>query len=580
MQGRYTEAEPLMKRALAITEKALGAEHPDVRIRLNNLAGLYDAQGRYAEAEPLMKRALAIGEKALGPDHPDVGTHLNNLAKLYQDQGRYADAEPLYKRALTIDEKVLGADHPDVGIRLNNLAGLYQDQGRYADAEPLTKRALAIDEKALGPDHQDVGRDLNNLADLYRAEGRYADAEPLYKRALAIAEKTLGPDHPAVGTLLNNLASLFFSQSDWGRAADFWRESTNIIIRRAQRGTPLGEALTGSRQSEATRLSERFWYLVKVAHRLASERDDEKRLLRDMFLTAQWAQSSQAAESLTQMAARGATNDRKLAAVVRERQDLVADWQKGDQLRNAAAAQALDKRNALAEAANVARMAAIDARIAEIDKQLKADFPDYAALASPAPLSVENVQTQLTADEALILFLDTPDAGPLPEETFIWIVTKTDARWVRSELGTPSLTREVASLRCGLDLAAWSNQNGSLNSRCPDLLKITDAAEYRNLTKPLPFDLTRAYGLYGALFGQIEDLIKDKQLLIVPSGPLTQLPFQVLVTQPPKTALPTSFGDYRDVAWLAQAHAITVLPAVSSLQALRELAKESHASEP
>ena len=39
--------------------------------------------------------------------------------------------------------------------------------------------------------------------------------------------------------------------------------------------------------------------------------------------------------------------------------------------------------------------------------------------------------------------------------------------------------------------------------------------------------------LYQALFGQVEDLIKGKSFLIVPSGPLTQLPFQVLVTAPP-----------------------------------------------
>ena len=72
-------------------------------------------QGRYAEAEPLYKRALAIGEKALGPDHPDVAQSLNNLASCTTHQGRYAEAEPLYKRALAIREKALGPDHPDVG---------------------------------------------------------------------------------------------------------------------------------------------------------------------------------------------------------------------------------------------------------------------------------------------------------------------------------------------------------------------------------------------------------------------------------------------------------------------------------
>jgi CHAT domain-containing protein len=68
--------------------------------------------------------------------------------------------------------------------------------------------------------------------------------------------------------------------------------------------------------------------------------------------------------------------------------------------------------------------------------------------------------------------------------------------------------------------------------------------------------------------------------MIVPSGPLTQLPFQVLVTEPPKPAIPNNVAGYRDAAWLARKHAITVLPAVSSLKALRELAKESHAGEP
>ena len=93
--------------------------------------------GRYSEAIPLVQRALAILEKALGPDHPDVAASLNNLAGLYQDQRRYGDAEPLYKRSLAILEKAFGPDHPDVAESLNNLALLYKVQDRYADAEPL-----------------------------------------------------------------------------------------------------------------------------------------------------------------------------------------------------------------------------------------------------------------------------------------------------------------------------------------------------------------------------------------------------------------------------------------------------------
>ena len=75
---------------------------------------LYYDQGRYADAETLYERALAIREKALGSEHPDVAQALNNLAVLYDAQGRYVDAEPLYKRGLAIREKVLGREHPSV----------------------------------------------------------------------------------------------------------------------------------------------------------------------------------------------------------------------------------------------------------------------------------------------------------------------------------------------------------------------------------------------------------------------------------------------------------------------------------
>jgi len=86
--------------------------------------------------------ALAIREKALGPDHPDVAKSLNNLAEVYREQGRNADAEALYQRALAIREKALGPDHPDVAKSLNNLAEVYREQGRNADAEPVNRRGV------------------------------------------------------------------------------------------------------------------------------------------------------------------------------------------------------------------------------------------------------------------------------------------------------------------------------------------------------------------------------------------------------------------------------------------------------
>ncbi|AGX86365.1 CHAT domain-containing tetratricopeptide repeat protein [Candidatus Symbiobacter mobilis] len=229
--GQYARAEPLYVRALAISEKANGPEHPSTGTSLNNLAGLYRSMGQYARAEPLYVRALAISEKANGPDHPSTGTILNNLAGLYRSMGQYARAEPLYVRALAISEKAEGPEHPSTGTRLNNLAGLYQSMGQYARAEPLYVRALAISEKAEGPDHPSTGTSLNNLAGLYRSMGQYARAEPLYVRALAISEKAEGPDHPSTGTSLNNLAGLYQSMGQPTQAEPLYRRAYRIAFK-------------------------------------------------------------------------------------------------------------------------------------------------------------------------------------------------------------------------------------------------------------------------------------------------------------------------------------------------------------
>jgi tetratricopeptide (TPR) repeat protein len=59
-----------------------GPDHRYVAVTLNNLADLYRRRGEYDKAEPLLRRALAIWEKGLGPDHPDVAICLENYALL------------------------------------------------------------------------------------------------------------------------------------------------------------------------------------------------------------------------------------------------------------------------------------------------------------------------------------------------------------------------------------------------------------------------------------------------------------------------------------------------------------------
>ena len=414
----------------------------------------------------------------------------------------------------------------------------------------------------------------------------------------------MGPDHPGVATSFSNLGAVAYLLGDWARAVDYLRRSAAITARRAGRGLPGGrEDTRGAAQQD----SGRYQILLKAAYRLAGDRPTDT-LAAEMLETAQWAFASQTAASLAQMAARSAAGSPLLAGLVRERQDLVGEWQAKDKLLIAAKSEVPAKRNAESERVLVDRLAAIDTRLAEIDRLFARDFPDYAALAHATSVSVADVQAQLGDGEALVLFNDTgawkpllqaPEAFSDAEATFIWVVTKSQVRWVRSELGTAALTREVAALRCGLDATAWE---GDGDEKCTEAMG-------GGRTSPLHFDHARAHALYDALFGEVQHLIKGKHLLIVPSGPLTQLPFHVLVAKPPTGAdavRPSGSGtiaqaskdgtkakggaavsaskartpDHRAIAWLAREHAVTVLPAVTSLKALRRVAKPSSAPRP
>jgi CHAT domain-containing protein len=154
---------------------------------------------------------------------------------------------------------------------------------------------------------------------------------------------------------------------------------------------------------------------------------------------------------------------------------------------------------------------------------------------------------------------------------------------VKSGLGTKALTERVAALRCGLDHTLWDALQASESAKvCKTALQASPAVEViaGKPSQVLPFDLARAHELYKELLGPVEDLINGKHLLIVPAGPLTSLPLNVLATRPPTTAIPNKLVDYREVAWLGARQPISVLPSVASLKTLRQFAKVSRATKP
>ena len=509
-----------------------------------------------------MRRALAIDEKSFGPGHPDVARDLNNLADLLQATNRLAEAEPLKRRALAIDEKSFGPDHPDVARDLNNLAVLLQATNRLAEAEPLYRRALAIDEQSFGPDHPDVARNLNNLAALLQVMNRLSDAEPLMRRALAIDEKSLGPGHPNVATALNNLGALLQDQGRWREAVAFHKKAKPIMI-----GVPGGSEPERGGLGKAV-LAQNAGNLRGYARALYRAGASDAANLSEGFELAQWALQNDAADALSAMAARFAKGGLELGKLVREQQDLLGSREAAYRSLDAAAGKA-DAQVAETARSEIAR---IEAGLAEKQAALRQAFPDYAEMANPKPLALANAQALLGKRDALVLFLTLPKYGQVPEETIVFALTKKQARWTSIGLGTSALRERVTALRCGLDSSSWR-----FGEQSREVCKALLGTEVTEEQVP-PFDAAAAHALYRDLFGGIEDLVKGKRLLIVPSGALTQLPFEALVTAKPDKTLPR-FEAYKKAAWLGQRQAIAILPSVGSLKALRA-AKASAAPEP
>ncbi len=625
-QGALDKSETVLVRALAILEKTLPPGHQKIGIALNNLAGLYSQKSQLKKSEVFFRRALTIMEQTLPHNDQRRAVSLNNLASLYQMQGRLKEAAPLFARALAIFENNLPAGHQSITLSVNNLAALYQALKHYEKAVPLFKRSLALIQKAHPQGHRRAVIVHNNLAIAYKSLKRGAEAQTAYSQALSLAQKTLPAGHPITATLFSNLAQLHKDQGrpdqaeialqkaltlrqralpanhldiadnlselailkllrrDWRGAHELYTRSSKILIERVKRGIGANasdRAITAA-ATEASTAEGDFMGLIKAAwRRSAAQPELHDQLARDTFLQAQWAKRGAAAVALEQMAVRIATNDPARSKLLRERQNLLSEWQTLDRALVAATAKEARNRDRPAEQKQRRRRQDIDGRVQQIDQQIARDYPNVATLTQIKPLSVAGVQQQLGPDEAVVYMLDSWAIGGTPGETFIWVITRQDVRWRRTAIGTDELEKSVDILRCGLDRTGnwqWDRKKERWIAVTPLCAKLWPAG--LAATAPLPFNAGLAHQLYVKLFGKVEQLIKGKNLLFVSTGALNTLPLQVLVTAKPAPPTPEGQRNYGAISWFGQAHAITVLPTVASLTALRKQAGTSRAKRP
>jgi CHAT domain-containing protein len=268
------------------------------------------------------------------------------------------------------------------------------------------------------------------------------------------------------------------------------------------------------------------------------------------FEAMQWAMLSSAGNAVQQLGLRAAAGSPELAEIVRRRQDLLAMVE--DREKKLAG---LDGRDPVAQANEAVRLRGeIDSLLAElqgIDERLKADFPRYSELANPAPLKIAEVQALLEDDEALLVVF----AGRYNVHTMA--IAKDAVDWSQAVYGAATLADDVAQLRLQLD------PNTALGRGAAPI------GGKDETPRVAPFDRIRAHLLYSELVAPVAHVLAGKRhVFTVADGPLSGLPFAVMVTEPPRGD-DTDPAAMRETAWMIRRFAMTTLPSVSSLAVIR-----------
>jgi tetratricopeptide (TPR) repeat protein len=205
-EGRYAEAERMSQSAIAAA-RPFGTNDPRLARSYNHLARVLSKEGRYAEALPLVRWALAVSEKNRGPQDQDVAACLGTQAAIFHGLGRDAEAEPLYRRALEIYRKAVpieppgatpGADtsdttfhregsrttaespeeRPSSGSNASLPTGrCHKARMHLSEPQPQQMRPVTIREKASPGANSDAEEVLGAYASLLRKTGRGAEAE-------------------------------------------------------------------------------------------------------------------------------------------------------------------------------------------------------------------------------------------------------------------------------------------------------------------------------------------------------------------------------------------------------------------
>ncbi len=450
---------------------------------------------------------------------------MQQVANVALARGQFDDAERLIRLTSDLYDRLgHGPESRSRNHTRNSLGELQVLTGRLADAE-ATYAALVRDLAAdPGMMADSLGHDLCYPYLLIR-RGHAAEALPFLDRVLETRQRLFGEGHPVYARALGLAALAHASRGERAAALAGFRQAAPVLI--AQTLATEGDDLPA--------LEDLFLRAIlegAITALVEAGQGDEA------FRYAEAARGHRVQRAIAEAAARASAGSPELAALVRGEQDAAVTL---TALRNQLAIQLVQP----AAERDRALIGQLESDIARAESQrsrqraaITRDFPDYAGLINPRPVSPAEVLAVLRPDEAMV--------AVLVGETQSWV-------W---------------SLRPGRPVAVAPVAMGerSLSSLVSQVRK---SLEFGSTSVPV-FDIADAARLYALFLAPVAGTWQGaNSLLVVPDRALATLPFALLPTTPAARAGVSP--DYLTVPWLIRQAAITHLPSATILVALRHL---------
>ncbi|XP_013790662.1 clustered mitochondria protein homolog, partial [Limulus polyphemus] len=194
-QGFLKEGYELISEALNLLNNVYGAMHPEIAQCLRMLARLNYIMGDHTEAMAYQQKAVLMSERVNGIDHPYTITEYTHLALYCFANSQVSTALKLLYRARYLALLVCGENHPEVAVLDSNIGLILHAVGEYDLSLRFLENALKLNSKYNGSKSLKVAVSYHLVARTQSCMGDFRAALQNEKETFSIYKQQLGEDH-------------------------------------------------------------------------------------------------------------------------------------------------------------------------------------------------------------------------------------------------------------------------------------------------------------------------------------------------------------------------------------------------